>query len=106
MKARHGSAERVTKNSNQSRRDGTQSTLQLAQEISDLRFGPVHRPDELAAHHALAVDDKGLRPSVRPIESGGFLRGIPHGKQVDAVLLQELSVSVLVYINADSHHGY
>src|SRR6202140_3027850 len=45
---------------------------QLAQKIRNLRLRPVHRPDKLAPHHTLAVDNVCLRKPERPVELVAF----------------------------------
>jgi hypothetical protein len=49
-------------------RIGRNSGLQLLQVLDNLRAGPVHCQDKLAANHAVAIDDGGFRITRGPIK--------------------------------------
>src|SRR3974390_283465 len=57
------------------------ATLQFAEKTCDLGIGPIDGADKLAPHHAIAVNDKSLRPTVRAIEIRRPLAGIAYCQQ-------------------------
>src|SRR5579859_6378077 len=80
-------------------------SLKLAQEIRDLGLGPVHRANELAPHHAIAVDDVNFGKFERTVEPVALAAGIAHRKQAHVVVLHELLESALVHVNAHREYG-
>src|SRR6266487_6690203 len=63
--------------------------LQLAQEINNFRLLPIHRPDELAAQHAIAIDDVSLGKLERAIEIIALSLWVAHHEQIDIVVFQK-----------------
>src|SRR5258708_38352171 len=84
----------------------TRPALKPSQKVNDLRLRPIHRANELAPHHAIAVDDVGFRKLGRPVKAITLLVRIAHREQIHPVIPQEALVTALIGINAYRQHGY
>ena len=73
---------------------------------SDFRVIPVGGADELAADHAVLVDDVGFGKLEGAVEHIGRVLGITHGEQVDVVVANELLVGAVVGVLADGENRH
>ena len=81
-------------------------SLELIQEVDDLRLAPIYRADKLASHNAIAVDDVSLGKLERAVESVALLIRITDRHKVDLILFKKLVISIGVDINAHSDHRH
>ena len=79
--------------------------LQLPQKICDIGRCPIHRPDELAPHHAIAIDDVGFRKLEGAVKIAALLPRIAHCQQIDIVIFEKLVIGILIDIDADPDDG-
>src|SRR6202167_377735 len=81
-------------------------SLQPFQKIDDLRLRPIHRPNKLAAHDAIAIDDVSLWKLAGSVQAIAFLVWVPHREQSYTVVSQEPAVVVFVGVNAHRQYGH
>jgi len=86
-------------------RGGFKDRLQLLQILDNVWAGPVGGEDELAASHAVAIDDGGFRIAGGAIQVVAFLGRVEHGHEINAIFTEEGMILVILGIYSHADHN-